>query len=334
MRLLKQLGNSQLIIEDRPIPEPGAGEVVIKTVVSAICGSEMRGYWDRGYPTGNMGHEAAGMVAELGRGVNSLSVGQRVGCSAIAGGGDCNYCKKGQYTWCENYRFIDNMHAEYFCIPALACHALPDDVPWDVGVLITGDGLGVPFHTSTKITLPDVRTVAVFGLGPVGLGNVMFQSFLGRQVIGIERWPVRIKLATALGAKHTVFVDDTIDVAAVVRGLTEGRGADVCIEAAGAPTTAKQCFASVRKGGVVIFNGEQPSVDLSPSEDFIRRDITAIGSWFYHFHEFTRMLAIYRQGLPVESLVTHHFPLEQSDAAYCVMCGQSGKVLFVYNTCE
>jgi propanol-preferring alcohol dehydrogenase len=330
MKFVHQVGNSQIRIGERDMPRPKRGQVVIKTVVSALCGSEMHGYRKGGYATGNMGHEGAGVVAELGEGVETLSVGQRVGVSAIAGCGNCDRCTKGQYTWCDNYAFFDNMHAEYFVIPALACHVLPDDVPWDVGVLITGDGLGVPYHTSTKIQNADIQTIAVFGLGPVGLGNVMFQKHLGRKVIGIDRSPERLELARALGAKETIAVDESTDVPARIRELTESRGADVCIEAAGVPPTAKQCFASVRTSGTIIFNGEQPSVELSPSEDFIRRDITAIGSWFYHFNEYPKMLELFRSGLPVASLITHRFPLEQADEAFRLMEGKSGKVLLEY----
>ncbi|MDQ2731612.1 MAG: zinc-binding dehydrogenase [Armatimonadota bacterium] len=330
MKIVMQMGNSKIEVEARPRPQPKPGQVLVKTVVSALCGSEMSGYHKAGYPSGNMGHEAAGIVAERGAGLEMPRVGQRVGVSAIAGCGSCSYCEKGQFTWCDRYEFYDNMHAEYFVIPALACHSLPDEVPWDVGVLITGDGLGVPYHTATKISGAGVEDVAIFGLGPVGLGNVMFQTYMGRRVIGIDRSPERLELARQLGALHTIAVDDDTNVPASVRAMTGGRGADVCIEAAGVPTTAKQCFSSVRTGGCVVFNGEQPAVELSPSEDFIRRDITAVGSWFYHFSEYPAMLELFRQGLPVSSLITHRFPLERAAEAYRMMEGKSGKVLIEY----
>jgi len=328
MKVARHLGQSQVMIEDAPRPQPGRGDVLIKTVASALCGSEMKAYHGAGVASGNNGHEAAGLVAELGEGVATLSVGQRVGASAIAGCGSCEYCRKGQYTWCEKFRFYGNMHAEFFLVPAPACHALPDDVPWDVGVLITGDGLGVPYHTSKKISGEEIRTVAVFGLGPVGLGNVLLQSHLGRRVIGVDRSPERLQLAGQLGAE-AIAADENI--AASIRSRTGGKGADVCIEAAGSPVTARQCFAAVRKGGTVVFNGEQGALELSPSEDFIRRDITALGSWFYHFGEFPEMLALFRRGLPVGSLVTHRFPLAQIADAYRAMAdGKSGKVLIEY----
>ena len=332
MKIVKQRGNSQAEIEDAPVPTPGRDEVLIKTVASALCGSEMHGYRKEGVATGNSGHEAVGIVVALGAEVEAPAVGQRVGVSAIAGCGHCDYCLKGQYTWCERLRFYGQMHAEYFVVAATACHLLPDDVSWDSGVLITGDGLGVPYHTSTKLCSDEIATIAVFGLGPVGLGNILLQSYLGRTVIGIDRSPERLNLATQMGATHVIAAEKDTDVSASVRGLTKERGADVCIEAAGVPATVRHCFNSVRKGGTVVFNGEQGALELSPSEDFIRRDITAFGSWFYHFCEYPAMLALLRQGLPVSSLITHRFSLEEAPEAYRAMAeGRSGKVLLQYN---
>jgi len=331
MKIVHLKGKSQVIIESSPTPVPGPGEVLIKTAISALCGSEMSTYRTDGCPTGNPGHEAAGIVVALGEGTKVLREGARVGVSAISGCGHCDYCAKGQFTWCNELKFHPNMHAEYFVIPESACHVIPDDVPWGPGVLITGDGLGVPYHTSIKIQGEGIHTVAVFGLGPIGLGNVLVQSYLGRRVIGIDRSPDRLALAKKMGASDVIAADKVEDVVAEIRALTGGRGSDVAIEAAGIPVTAKQCFQAVRKGGVVVFNGEQPSVELSPSEDFIRRDITAIGAWFYHFNEYPAMLDLYRKGCPVGSLITHHYSIDQADEAYQAMAqGKTGKAVFEY----
>ena len=331
MKRIHVKGNSVIECQNVEPPTPGPGQVIVQTRVSAICGSELGDYRGDGNAAGNGGHEAAGAVVELGVGVTELKIGQRVGVSCVSGCGHCEYCAKGQYTWCSNFAFFGQMHAERFVVPAIACHALPDDVPWDVGVLISGDGLGVPYHTSTKLAGRDVDTIAIFGLGPIGLGGVLLQSFLGRRVIGIDVAPRRLELAKQLGAMHTIDASQTDDVVGAIRDLTNGEGPDVCIEAAGRPETVKQCFAAVRTAGLVVFNGEQPAVTLSPSQDFIRRDITAVGVWYYHFSEFLGMLELYRSGLSVDKLVTHHFPLCQASEGYAVMAArESGKVLLDY----
>lgn len=331
MKLARFLGSSRVEVGDAPVPVPAADEVLVRTQVSALCGSELKKFAGEVGMDGNMGHEAAGVVERVGSHVKHLKPGTRVGASAIAGCGACPDCRAGRYTWCPERRFFANMHAEYFVVPALACQLLPDDLDWEVGVLISGDGLGVPFHTSTKLDADSGTHVAVFGLGPIGLGNVLMQRFLGRTVIAIDLSEDRLALADALGAAH--LVDARTDAVAAVRRLTDGRGADVCIEAAGLPVTAKQCFAAVRTNGIVIFNGEQPSVELSPSDDFIRRDIRAVGSWFYHFAEFAEMLRLYRAGLAVESLVTHRFEHDHIGRGYELMAaGKSGKVLITYES--
>jgi threonine dehydrogenase-like Zn-dependent dehydrogenase len=316
---------------DAPDPELGPGEVIVATRVSALCGSELHAYREHGRAQGNLGHEAAGVVAELGEGVTALRVGQRVGVSAVSGCGKCEYCARGQNTWCPDRSEYTNMHAEKFVVAANGCHVLPSDVPWQVGVLITGDGLGVPYHTSTKLQDGSIGNVAVFGVGPIGLGSVILQTYLGRKVIAVDIAPRRLQLATSLGAVHTIDPGQTDDVVRDIQALTGGKGADVCIEAAGRPETARWCFAAVRTAGTVVFNGEQPGLDLSPSRDFIRRDITAVGSFFYQVGEFAGVLALYRTGLPIERLVTHCFPLAEASDAYRQMAaGLTGKVLLVY----
>lgn len=330
MRMLKLDGGGVVRVVDASDPHPGPGEVVVDTAVSALCGSELHGYRSVGGSAGNGGHEAAGTVRALGAGVTTLRVGQRVGLSAISGCGACDACAAGRFTWCAQRRFYGNMHAERILVAANACYPLPDALSWDAGVLLCGDGMGVPYHTAQKIAAPHIHTVAIFGVGPIGLGNTLLQHHLGRQVIAIDIAPARLTLARAMGAAHVVDAGAT-DAVASVRALTDGRGADVCVEAAGRPETLLHCFAAVRTGGTVVMNGEQGGVALSPSEHFIRRDITAVGSWYYHFGEIPEMMALHAQGLGVQQLITHHFPLTEADRAFREFAaGRTGKVLLRY----
>jgi len=330
MRIVRPQGNSVVAVEEAPDPSPGPGEVVIEAGVSALCGSELHSYRGAGSREGNSGHEAVGTVVVLGDGVTTLAVGQRVGVCAVAGCGKCAYCARGEYTWCPDRTGYGSMHAERFVAAARACHVLPDDVNSEAGVLLSGDGLGVPYHTSTKLTSPDISTVAVFGVGPIGMGNVLVQAYLGRRVIAVDVAPARLETSRRLGASDTVDAREH-DSAQRVRELTDGRGADACIEAAGRPETALACFAAVRTAGTVVFNGEQKEVPLSPSEHFIRRDITAVGSWFYHYGEFPDMLAYYRDGLRVTDLISHRFPLAEAAEAFRTFAsGESTKVLLTY----
>ncbi|MFA6931381.1 MAG: zinc-binding dehydrogenase [Lentisphaeria bacterium] len=331
MRNLKMCGNSVAEFVEVPEPVPGAGEVLVKTVATAICGSEMGPYRNAGKLNGNSGHEAVGIVAALGKGDIPLKIGQRVGVSAIAGCGDpnCPQCSAGRYTWCANHKGYSNMHAEKFLIAANACHLLPDDLPWDVAVLISGDGLGVAYHSSSKIPA-GTKIIAVFGAGPVGLGNILLQKYLGRTLIAVDKSTYRLHLAKQLGAEY-VLNPDECDVVQEVKKITDG-GADVCIEAAGRPETALNCFAAVRTAGTVLFNGEQPAIPLSPSEHFIRRDITAVGSWFYHFCEFGQMLELWRKGLKVTAIISDYRKYADAPQAFKdFAAGKTAKVILEYD---
>jgi propanol-preferring alcohol dehydrogenase len=331
MKIVHMTGKQGVKIVEAPDPVPGVGEVIIQTAMTGICGSEMHAYREEGVPNGNGGHEGVGTVVRLGDCVTTLKVGQRVGVSAITGCGACPYCAKGQYTWCASSGFCGNMHAEQFVAPANACHRLPDDVPWDAGVLLTGDGLGVPYHTSRKIASPEIKTVAVFGAGPIGLGNVLMQAHLGRRVIAVDISPTHLEHAKNLGAAEVVNAKDNNPVE-IVKALTGGKGADVCFECVGQQETALACFEAVRIAGTVVFNGEQGPIPLSPSGHFIRRDITAVGSWFYHISEYGAMLELYRNGLAVTKLISHRIPFKKAASAYKQFAsGESAKVLLVYS---
>jgi threonine dehydrogenase-like Zn-dependent dehydrogenase len=330
MQIARYGGDGKIEVVEGPDPIPGPGEVVVETAISAICGSELHSYRGEAQ-AGNGGHEAAGTVIAVGEGVSGLKTGQRVGVSCITGCGKCAYCARGQYTYCRDVRFYGNMHAERFLASAIACHPLPDDVSWEAGVLLSGDGLGVPYHTYTKLASPEIKTVAISGVGPIGLGNVLVQAHLGRRVIAVDFSAYRLELAKCLGASETVLAGE--DVAGTLRALTGGVGPDVCIEASGQPESALACFAAVRTAGTVVFNGEQGPLPISPSDQFIRRDITAVGSWFYHFSEFAQMLNLYRNGLRLLELISHRFPHQDADAAYRQFASrQSGKVLLDYRS--
>ncbi len=323
-------GKSRIIEVDQPVPNPD--QVLIKTVRSALCGSELKSYRGDGIPGGNMGHEAIGIVAALGKNVTGLREGDRVGVSAIAGCGrsDCTACQKGQSTWCSRLKFYTNMHAEAFLTEPSACLPLPPDVPDDVGVLITGDGLGVPYHTSRKIAGDDIKTIVIFGLGPIGLGNVLVQSYLGRKVIAVDLSPERRRLALDFGAAEALDAHER-DVVGAIHERVGRQGVDVAIEAAGNPVTAKHCFRVVRTEGLVVFNGEIGSMELSPGEDFIRWDVRAVGSWFFQVGEYPEMLKMYRAGLPIQKLVTDHYPFQEAVGAFEAFGrGTTGKVLLTY----
>ena len=326
MKLLEMTGKATSRVIDAAPPTPAPGEVNIETARSTICGSEMHTYRGKGMAGGNSGHEAVGTIIELGDGVTSLQVGQRVGVSAVVGCGDCFECAAGRYTWCKSAASRSQMHAEQFVIHARCCSPLPYDLPWDEATLLTGDGMGVPWHTAKKIDRADINTIVVMGLGPIGLGNVLMQAHLGRRVIGVDIIDYRVDFALRLGADLTIKADETLIER--IMELTDGEGADVVIDCAGKRSSVANSFASVRRGGIVVFNGESMEELLAPSRDFNRREIWAVGCWYYFMSEVPEMFDLWRSGLDVAKMISHRFPLHDAPEAFELFDqGQTGKVL-------
>lgn len=326
MSLVRFLGKGRVVVEPQAMLTPGLGQVLVRVEASALCGSEMHAY--RGaaaHTTGNPGHEAAGVVVDA-NGSKLVQEGDRVGLSAVQGCGKCPECAAGRSTYCPNLAVGSCWHAGYLVCRDNACVPLPEDISWEIGVLLSGDGLGVPYHSSRRTAPRPGETVAVFGCGPVGLGNVLLYSFLGCRVIAVDLSATRRAFAEQMGAAETV--DGAGEVAEEIFRLTGGRGAEICLECAGRPETAALALQVVATAGRVMFLGEQPRIEISPSRDLIRRDITLMGSWFYHFGEHPEMLRLYRDGLPVERLITHRFPRSEAAEAYRLFAaGETGKVI-------
>lgn len=326
MLSVKLLGHERVDVRQFPDPEPRPDRVLIRVMASGICGSEMGSYRGASEHPSNGGHEVVGVVVDAGA-ATRVTAGDHVGVHAVWGCGDCRWCDVGQYTYCPDLRHSGGAHAEMLSAPERVCLRLPKDVPWDDGVLVTGDGMGVPYRVSQRLGTVGGEFVCVTGAGPVGLGNVIVQSYLGAEVIAIDVNPYRLELAKACGAAHTIDAraDDPV---AAVRDITSGIGADKCIEAAGKPETFRMALDVVRKAGVVMAVGEQSRVELNPSRDLIHSDATVMGSLYYHYSDYPAMLDLYRRGLPIGDMITHHFPLIEAAEAFRLFAeGRAGKVI-------
>ena len=320
------LGNDTVTVKEYPEPTPDENEMLIQVKASGICGSEMHGYHSPTPQAFNGGHEVAGEVIDAGQSTK-FKVGDHVGVHAVWGCGNCRWCVVGKYTFCDNRTGCPGTHAERIAAPEHVCLKLPEDIPFDAGVLLTGDGFGVPYRVSQRLDTKGGDFVCILGAGPVGLGNTIVQSFLGAEVIVIDINNYRLSLAEAAGAAHTINPQDTEPLEAITE-ITHGRLADKCIEAAGRAETLKLALALVGMAGTVMCVGEQGDVPISPSRDLIRKDITLMGSWFYHYAEYPAMLDLYRRGLPIGRMITDHFPLVEAQTAFSKFAnGQAGKVM-------
>jgi L-iditol 2-dehydrogenase len=265
--LLESFGT--LTIAEVPVPEPAAGEALVKVLACGLCGTDLKivrgsfkGTWPPQLPF-IIGHEWSGQVEALGPGTerSGLAVGDRVVAENHAGCGSCPMCRQGRYNLCERVRdpgfklyghTAPGALAQYAVRPTIVLHKLPDEVSDEAGALINQAALTV--HAGRRVDLTPGSTVAVFGPGLLGL--LMTQVALASgatTVIMVGRGP-RLQTAVELGSTYVVDYEQAEPVAEI-RRLTGGRGVDYVFDCSGNPDVVGQLLRSVRRGGKVALLG-------------------------------------------------------------------------------
>lgn len=326
MRGLRFLGNKKVEVTNLPDPEVKEGDVIVKVKTSAICGSEMGSYRSPEPMLGNPGHEVMGIVADP-NGSKRFRKGDRVGVFTIQGCGNCFWCLQGKPDFCVDAGGISNAHSEFVVSKEVWLHPLPDDIDDATGVLLSGDGLGVPYGASSRAGVVPGDVTCVFGVGPVGLGMTLVQTFIGARVIAIDINPIRLEFALKMGAWKTINSAETDDLKAVILELTEGLGPNKCFECSGRQETLDTALdVTIPEGAVVVIgHGEQR---INPQRLIFRKNLKLMGNWVCHFSDFNGMLTMIRNGLQATRLITNRFPLEQADIAYRRFSeGLEGKVI-------
>jgi L-iditol 2-dehydrogenase len=259
-------GKEDLRLERIPVPPVGAGEILVRVGAALTCGTDLKVY-RRGYhatmlkPPVVFGHELAGLVAAVGRGVTKFAVGDRVAPMNSAPCDACYFCLHSQQNLCANLLFNNGAYAEYMRVPARIVEKntllIPEAVPLEYAALTEPLACVVQGFNETGAQAGD--TIVVIGAGPIGLMFIQVAHLRGLRVIAVVKRDDQIAAARLFGASEVVQKSDGVDTVAAVRSLTgDARGADVVIEAVATPATWESAVAMVRKGGVVNFFGGPP----------------------------------------------------------------------------
>lgn len=338
MRALKVTGNRRVDIVDVPRPKAKKGWVVVKVMASAICGSDLRAYFStsKGYKF-TFGHEAAGEVVEIGDEVTFIKPKDRVVIHAIASCGRCRYCRKGDWIFCSEAKiiggYLDGGNAEYLAVPERNCLLLPNDLSFEQGALL-GDAVGTPHRAIKRLEVDGTHTVALFGLGPIGLSALLILKLMNCKVLAVEIGEYRQEMGKTLGA-DMVINPNSQDVLAVIKECTGGEGVDVAIDCAGKEITENQALDCVKNGGRVGFVGENGLATIKPSDQFLRKELTLIGSRYFNAGDYEELVALVHRGLNIEKIITHRFGLEEAQTAFSIFAsGKSGKVIFIPEALE
>ena len=284
--VLKEYGKFNF--ESVPDPKVGAGEVLVAVKACGICGSDvhgMDGSTGRRRPPIIMGHEASGIIADTGSVGNGWKQGDRVTFDSTIFCGGCAFCRRGQVNLCENRRVLgvsceeyrrQGAFAEYVAVPERVLYRVPDGVSFEEAAMV--EPVSIAFHAVRRSPPVLNDTAIVVGAGMIGLFVVQALRLAGcGKIVAVDVVADKLKLARELGASHTVN-SGTVDVAAQVRALTGGLGADLAVEAVGMPQTVELAIGCVRKGGSVTLVGNvTPRVEL-PLQAVVTRELTLHGS--------------------------------------------------------
>jgi 2-desacetyl-2-hydroxyethyl bacteriochlorophyllide A dehydrogenase len=272
-----------LQLHDVPCPQPAPLDVLVRVQAAGICHSDAhyRAGKSRVHPLPlTLGHEVAGVVEELGAGVKNFRVGDRVCLHYLATCGACEWCAQENEQFCTTAQMIGKYrnggYAEFIVIPVRSVFKLPDKIPFEHGAILMCSS-ATSLHALHKARLKAGETVAVFGVGGLGISAIQLAKALGaREVFAVDIQPRKLELAKQLGA---IPVNARLaDAVEVIREQTRGRGVDVALELIGLPLTMQQAVRGLAIQGRAALAGiTEKSFDISPYHALINREAEIIG---------------------------------------------------------
>jgi threonine dehydrogenase-like Zn-dependent dehydrogenase len=340
-------GNSTAELREFDVPEPGHGEVLIRTKSSTICGSDIRciyhehlGKGPEGYQPGMIaGHEPCGQIVKCGPGLRRFKQGDRVILYHISGCGVCNDCRRGYMISCTSERFRraygwqrDGGMADYMLAEEKDLVLLPDQLSYSDGAQVAC-GFGTVYEGLEKIGICGNDAVLVTGLGPVGLATCMLVKAMGAEkVIGTDVIQERLDMAIQLGLADHVLVAGPGNVDEI-RALTGGMGVEKAIDCSANAHARRTAIQATRKWGKICFVGEGGTCEFAPSPDIIHDQKTIYGSWVTSIWKMEELVErIVRWGIKPADLITHRFAIDHVAEAYALMAsGKCGKVAVCFD---
>lgn len=311
-------GATSFSVESVARPTAGEHEVVVRVHACGICGSDLHiidGLTPTAFRPITLGHEPAGVVAELGRSVDGLRVGEHVFINPLLVCGDCEYCRRGRPQICARRELLgihrDGALAEYVVVPATNVVPLPDEIGLLEAAII--ESASTPYH-ALRGRAPVGRgdRVAVIGVGGIGIHGVQIARILGaEQVVAVDVSDGALRRALALGATDAVDGRGH-DVVGELRSLSGG-GVDVALECVGLAQTCQWAISALRPGGIAALAGigSQAAV-LPPTAIFARGECEVRGVYTYGPEDVAAVITLIATGqLDARAAISGTYPLER-----------------------
>lgn len=319
-------GLNKMEIRDIEVPKIKEKEVLIKIEYVGICGSDVH-YLEHGkigdfVVDGDfiLGHEVAGTVVEIGKGVETLKVGDKVALEPGQTCGQCEFCKSGKYNLCPYVEFLATppYHGcimNYIAFPENMCFKLPDNITSKEGALVEPLAVGIHAANQGDVKLGD--TVVILGAGTIGLVTLLACKAKGASdIIVVDVIPKRLEFAKKLGAQTVINAAET-DALAEVDKLTNKKGVDVVIETAGSVRTISQTPYLIKNGGCVVLVGMAPQDIIEYNFSKIMAKEAQIKSVFRYRNIYPQAIKAIASGLiDITGIVTHEFDFEDTAKAF------------------
>ena len=334
--IVKPIAGPGLELRKVPVPEPKAGEVLIKIHKTAICGTDVHIFnWDPWaaehikHPPMTIGHEYVGEIAVLGEGVTGLTVGQRVSGEGHITCHRCRNCHTGNIQWCKDTVSVgvdrDGAFAEYVCIPATNVIIIDESLPEDVVAFF--DAFGNATHTALMFPLVG-EDVLITGAGPIGIIAAGICKYAGaRRVIITDINEDRLALARKMNVDAAVNTAKE-DLKEVMRQQNIAEGFDVGLEMSGSEIAFKQMISCMRNGGKISLLGIGNKPFTLNMNDIIGKGLTLQGIYGRKMDNWHQMSYMVQGGLDLSPVITHRFHYTDFEQGFAAMnSGKSGKVI-------
>jgi propanol-preferring alcohol dehydrogenase len=306
-----------LELQEVNVPAVGARDVLVRVKAAGVCHS------DAHYRAGKsvvrplpltLGHEVAGVVERAGAEVSSFKAGDRVCLHYLASCGECVYCQRGNEQFCVSGammgKYRDGGYAEFIVMPARSVFRLPAEIPFEQGAIMMCSS-ATSLHALNKARLRAGETVAVFGIGGLGLSAIQLAKVLGaRDVFAVDIRPGKLALAARFGAVP-VNAAEREPVAEIGR-LTSGRGVDVALELIGLPLTMRQAVQSLAIQGRAALAGiTDKTFEVAPYFEVLNKEAEIIGVSDHLAQELPQLIEWARRGaLDLSNVITRTLPLD------------------------
>jgi len=299
------------------IPSVAARDVLIRVKAAGICHSDAH-YRARLSPVARLpltlGHEVAGVVEKTGPDVQAFATGDRVCVHYLVTCGECGFCRAGTEQFCTTVQMVgknrDGGYAEFIVVPERSVFRLPDEIPFEQGAILMCSS-ATSLHALNKARLRPGETVAIFGVGGLGVSAVQLAKYFGAaEVFAVDINPKKLELAQHFGAiPVSASAGNPVEQ---IQELTRGRGVDVALELVGLPVTMRQAVQSLAiLGRAALVGLTQETLEIAPYAELLNKETEIIGVSDHLASEIPALLDLARTGkLDLSHGIIRNVPLE------------------------